>query len=375
MDLCVVLALTLVTQSYSLPAHDRQPLGPEMCRHLCRTIVGCTAPSFHPTSLLCRVTYVITMSSTNSRMSRTERQKGEERDVPDAAQCSRGSKMFYSRAGALHCETHPSSTVSTVSTVPTVAHPQDKRRVLLVPFMADYWKSQFYQTAFPSWTVMTYPVDMENVTAIGYIPSSYGLLLSVSHGGKLLSFKLERQSSQTIWENLLVRDIAVDDDRHEAYVVTAEASKRVMRITVDGTPINAFQSMEDLQLITVDSKRRVMYVSTSRKLLRCSYSGKGFTTLIQSIQTTSLSFDRSQEVIYFNNDRDVIKLYPLSGKYNVLTSLNTTPSSMISVQNTLVLSTKDGVFVLPPNSPKASDLYAVSCRFVLCAVPCIRYLC
>ncbi|XP_071093414.1 uncharacterized protein [Haliotis cracherodii] len=234
--------------------------------------------------------------------------------------------------------TTPGPPVSTTS-VTASAPEEEKSRILIAPLWSGT-KHQFRQLNIHSNSLSVYQnLNMKRVASVAYIAKTKKLLIGSYGPDRILASALDTSHVTVLREGVQTYGIVVDEDRGIVFIATHQPQNSISRMSTQGKD---FISIIDLskygsypRQLTLDTRRKRIYWCNGGKLFTVTYDGQGLATLATGSNMFAVTLDQTAGVLYYNNEKKLMKMTVSNNVSTEVTTLNARPWSMILYRGTI----------------------------------------
>ncbi|XP_067671426.1 uncharacterized protein [Haliotis asinina] len=227
---------------------------------------------------------------------------------------------------------HETSVTPLSTTLIPTPGPEKKRRILIAPLWSDA-KNQFRQLHIHSNTIGVYRyLHMTHIASMVYAEKARKLLIGTYRPQRIFSSALDTSQGTMLKEGVRTFGMAVDEERDIVFMTTEFPRYTVSRMTTGG---RNFDSVIDISKygswpngITLDTRRKRIYACNDGKMFTVTYDGQGLSTLATGSHMFSVTVDQTAGVVYYNNEKKLMKMTVSNNVSTAVTSLDVIPWNM-----------------------------------------------
>ncbi|XP_071093416.1 uncharacterized protein [Haliotis cracherodii] len=227
-----------------------------------------------------------------------------------------------------------------LTTSVTTPRPQEeKNRILIAPF----WSStqhQFRQLNIHSNSLSVYHyLTKKYITSVAYIATKRTLLFGSYRPNMISESTLDTSHVTVLREGVRAYGMAVDEGRGIVFVATYQPQRSISRMSTQGKDFTAIIDLSKYggtpRQITLDTRRKRIYGCSRVKLFTVTYDGQGLATLATGIYMYAVTLDQTAGVLYYNNEKKLMKMTVSNNVSTEVTTLNVVPYNMRLYRGTI----------------------------------------
>ncbi|XP_067671412.1 uncharacterized protein [Haliotis asinina] len=215
----------------------------------------------------------------------------------------------------------------------------ERRRILVAPLWS-YTNQQFRQLNIHTNSLSVYQhLTMKGVSSVVYIARTRKLLIGLDHPDKLVSSPLDASYTAVVREGIRTFGMAVDEERDIVFLTTEVPRHTISRMSTEGKDFTAITDLSGYGKwpvgITLDKKRKKIYACNGVKMFTVNYDGQGLATLARGSFMYAVIFAQTAGVLYYNNEKTLMKMTVSSNVSTEVTTLSAIPWSMRLYRGTI----------------------------------------
>ncbi|XP_067669715.1 uncharacterized protein [Haliotis asinina] len=219
---------------------------------------------------------------------------------------------------------------------------EEKRRILIAPGWS-YTPHPFRQLNIHNNSLSIYQYHtMTHVTCIAYISKTRKLLIGSHSPYKIVSSTLDTRNVTVLREGVETYGMAVDEDRDIIFMSTTEPRFTISCMSTQGEDLASIIDLTRYashpRQITLDTRRKRIYVSDVEKVFTVTYDGQGPITLDRGNRMYAITLDQTAGVLYYGKEEKLMKMTVSNSESTEVTTLNTIPMNVGLYRGTIYYS-------------------------------------
>lgn len=153
------------------------------------------------------------------------------------------------------------------------------------------------------------------------------IIVGLSRHRKVVRTTLGKDDGVTEVWNKGVWSMAIDNANHILFMLTDVVT--LIRLHLHGSEHTVSKNVWNMRSVTVDPKRKKVYVGSGEEIIEWSYDYKQKQAMVKGSKLHDLAFNPSNDMLYYIDGKDIKQTSVVGGGSSVFTSLIYTPQSLV----------------------------------------------